>query len=100
MSATPPVYRHDLNARLDYGVEWSAWLEDGDAVDSVEWIAGAGLVLTGELLVGTVATVRVAVDPSADPPVKVGDTLRATCRATFTSGQIDDQSIDLFIVDK
>ena len=34
----------DPDAKLDYSVDWTLWLRDGETIQSAEWFVPAGLV--------------------------------------------------------
>ncbi len=90
----PTHYDHDANAKLDYSIDWSSWLPEGDTIDEVTWSADAGLTLSSQSLAEGVATVWVEVAAG----VPVGSVLRATCRATTTQGRKDDRSLIFTVV--
>lgn len=82
----------DPAARLDYAVDWSAWLPEGDTVAAAEWLPG-GLTVDGTSLAGAVATVWL----TGGTP---GVTYRVTCRVTTTAGRIDDRTMRIFVAER
>jgi hypothetical protein len=80
----------DPDATLDYGVDWSGYLEDGEALSLSEWsVAPAGgLVLAGEANGASSATVQVAGGQR-------GHVCRLTNRVTTSLGRTDERSITI-----
>jgi len=77
-------------AKLNWAWDWSAWLEDGDAIQSHEITVDAGLTLVGtSTAVGAVIScvLQVAADIAQYQAVS------ATCRITTTAGLIDSRAI-------
>lgn len=80
----------DPDASLDYGVDWSGYLEAGEAITLASWsVAPAGdVTLAGEATGGTVATVQLAGGVR-------GRVYRLTNRITTTAGRTDERSITI-----
>jgi hypothetical protein len=84
-------FTHDPDARVDYGVDWSDYLDEGESITEHEWITtGDDLTLTGESLAGAVHATFVEGGV-------LGRAYRITSRITTSAGRRDDQSITLII---
>ena len=88
-------FTKDPQAKLDYSIDWSAWLVSGDPIASVSWAA-------------TGVTVSVSPAPSRSGGVTTvwleggtaGDDARVACTITTTSGRIDERTIMLRLRDR
>jgi hypothetical protein len=91
---TIPNYRHDPDAELVYGWDWSAWLD-------TDTIATHTIVAPDEVTVEADAHTTTAVSARLSAPTAVvGDVFTVTCRITTAGGETDDRSIKLRIVDR
>ena len=79
------TYTKDPDAKLDYSVDWTSWLNTGATVDSVTWLVPSGLTNESESLSGAVATVILSGGTA-------GQQYQITCRVTDSAGLIDDRS--------
>lgn len=79
------IYTKDPDALLDYSVDWSSWLADGETLDTVEWIVEDGLTNAASSATGAVATIWLSGGT-------VGATYRVTCRVSTSAGRVDDRS--------
>lgn len=82
------VYYLDSNSRLDHSVDWSAWLETGDAIATSEWLSPDGLTTDTPTVDGAVATVWLSGG-------EAGQRYRVTNRVTTTAGRIDDRTLHI-----
>lgn len=88
MHSWPPK---DPNENLDYEVDWTARLEQGESMVSANFILVDGTVVIGaQTLVGAVATVWLS--GGAD-----GETAHITCRGTTSVGRVYDETVRLRI---
>jgi hypothetical protein len=56
----PSVWRHDPDAVLDYTIDWSQWLGDGETIAASTWDVPAGLTEVDESETTTATSVRVS----------------------------------------
>lgn len=77
----------DPDARLDYGVDWTAWL-NGDTITASEWIVAAGLTADTPADDGEIATIWLSGGTA-------GTDYEATSRITTAAGRIDDRTITI-----
>lgn len=78
------------DASLDYTVDWSAWLENGETIATSSWSAETGVVL-GAATHGT-ATAQTYVSGGT-----LGMDYRMTNTITTSAGRIDSRSFKLRI---
>lgn len=86
-------FTHDPDANLDYSVDWSEWLQEGEEIIAVVWtvpVTEPALVHDDDLdrLEDGVATLWLAGGPTRGSAV-VG------CRITTDLGRIDERSLRL-----
>lgn len=79
----------DPNARLDYTVDWSSWLEpDSDTIDSATVIGSSGI--TVELASWTATQTKAWVSGG-----EAGNSYDVTFRVTTAGGRTDDRTITI-----
>ncbi|MCJ9428688.1 hypothetical protein [Kordiimonas marina] len=89
------VYAKDPSSDVDYSIDWSAWLTDGETVTSAAWsVAPAtglqiGTAIDGGALQGTYVSGGVA-----------GDRYRLTCRGTTSAGRTADRSLTIRVMEQ
>lgn len=86
---TRPWFRHDPQAVKDYGVDWSAWLDDGETLVSSEWESD-DLTLAGE----SFTTTRTSVFVSGGV---AGGRYSITNRVVTSAGKTDDRTLHFHI---
>jgi hypothetical protein len=91
------TYRHDPNARLDYYVDWSAWLADGETITDATW------TVTG--YTDTAPDIATDITSTTQPGVWVedatlGDKLSLTCHIVTTDGREDDRTHHLIVAQR
>lgn len=87
------VFIKDPNAVLDYEIDWSSWLRDGDTITASEWIVDDGLDEVGTTFTDTSALVWLSGGT-------VRTKYRATNRVTTADGRTDDRSIWVVVNEK
>lgn len=85
-------FTKDPNDRLDYGINWSAWLAN-DAIDSVTWIVPDGITADVQGVNGTTAIIWLSGGTA-------GETYLLTCRIQTTAGRTIDQTIEIACVER
>ena len=83
----------DPDSVLDYSVDWSALLGDGETLVSASWLVPAGLTLVSESLASPVATVWLSGGT-------VGQVYRVTSRVVTSGGRQDDRSFTLVVMER
>lgn len=91
------TYLHDPEAKLDYSIDWSAWLSEGASIASSSWkLSPDDGIITQETvdLAGKVATCFVS-------GLSAGTKYTLTNQISTTpNGQIDERSVALKVVDR
>lgn len=77
--------RKDPDSIEDYSVDWTDWLA-GETLSAASWIASTGITVTAQSISGAVATARISGG-------QAGQRYDLTCRATSSSGRVQDQTI-------
>jgi len=94
-----PVGEFDPNGIYDIPFDWAAWLTElADTYASHVIIVDAGIEDVSSAQAAGVITVRV--QASGTPALEVGTKYGLTCRITTTSGQVEDQTLFLKVLDK
>jgi hypothetical protein len=78
---------------LDFELDWSAWLPEGDTITSTEWIVPDGITKGSDTHTTTTATVWLSGGT-------VNTSYPVTCRITTAQGRTDDRTIRLTIRDR
>lgn len=88
-------FTHDPAAVLDYALDWSTWLADGETVTAATWVVPAGLTQSAPSPshTGTSATIWVTGGT-------VGQSYRLTNHITTSQGRQDERSITLVVRDR
>lgn len=85
-------YIKDPDSRLDYEVDWSAWL-GGDTITTTAWTVPDGITKESDSHTDTAATIWLSGGT-------VNQTYAVTCEITTTAGRTDDRTIRLTIRDR
>jgi hypothetical protein len=88
-----PKRLHDPNAVLDYPVDWSAWLPDGDTIVDVTVTVPDDITLTGDPEISPEGTIVVAWLAGGTADVKYD----VTYHIVTAQGREDDRSITLVV---
>lgn len=83
----------DSDARLDFAVDWTAWLVAPDTIASVQWLPDPGITVDTPTLAGAKATVWISGGMARQ---RYG----VTCRVTTTAGRVDDRTIHVRIMER
>jgi hypothetical protein len=94
MSNAVRTFRKDPDAVLDFGLDWSDWLESADVIAASAWTSTPiGLTLASESFDDTKAVVWC----SGGLP---GTTYTLTNRITTDDGRTDDRSIEVVVTER
>lgn len=86
------TYQKDPDAVLDFGVDWSAWL-DGDTIASSEWLT-ASPVTTPALTIDSDSNSTTATVVWLSAGV-AGTTYKITNRIVTTAGRTEDRTLTI-----
>lgn len=78
----------DPNAVVDYTIDWSSWLADGDTILVSEWIVPAGITQDSETNTNLTTTIWLS-DGTA------GQSYALTNRITTSQGRTQDKTITI-----
>jgi hypothetical protein len=84
--ANPDTFTKDPDAVLDYQIDWSDWLPEGDTISTSVWSVGAGLTEDSDTNTTTTATVWVSGGT-------VGSSYQATNHIVTAQGREEDRTI-------
>jgi hypothetical protein len=87
------TYTKDPQSTLDYQIDWSEWLADGDTISASQWTVPSGLTEESSTNTTTTATVLLS---GGD----LGVTYAVANRITTAAGLIVERTIALVIADR
>lgn len=85
-------YTKDPDAKLDYAIDWTAWLVDGDTLTAATWTVPTGI--TQATPAPSVAANKATIWLSGGT---VGTSYLITCHGTTAQGREDDRSITILV---
>ena len=85
--------KKDPNAVLDYNVDWTEWLVDGDTITSDTWVVPTGITLASHSHDTTSATAWISGGT-------VGAEYDVTCRINTVQGRTDDRTFTLVVEER
>jgi len=88
--APTPIFYKDPNDKLNYGVDWSTWLDSGDTIATSEWEVPSPLVNEDE----SNTTTTTAILLSGGVP---GGQYNVRNRITTALGYIKDQTLLMIV---
>lgn len=86
-------FTKDPQARVDFTVDWSRWLADGETINESTWVVPAGLELDTQGNLDATATVWL----TGGTPRQ---TYTVTNQITTTEGRVDQRSIYIACTDR
>ncbi len=88
-----PKFIKDPDAVLDFGVDWSKWLETDETITSSEWLLPMGITSIDDSTDGKKTVVWLSGGTS-------GQMYTLTNRITTSAGRIDDRSINILVKER
>lgn len=86
----------DPQAELDYAIDWSDWLSDGDTIDSSTWsVSGQDSALLIDATTNTTTSATVWLSGGT-----VGKSYSVANRVVTSQGRTDDRTIKIVVLDK
>lgn len=82
----------DPGSTLDYQIDWSAWLETGDTIESSTWVVPAGLTEVSDSATDDATTVWLSGGTA-------GASYTVVNQITTTGGRITERSIEIRMVE-
>lgn len=89
----PNPFTADPDSLLDYSVDWSQWLADGETIASYNITVESGITLSSDSENDGVVTVWLTGGTA-------GRRYDVTCQITTSEGRIDERSFVLKVVDR
>ena len=83
----------DSDARLDYLIDWAAWLGMDTIASAPVWTVDAGLTLSAQSNTTTTATIWLMAGV-------VGQTYTVACRITTAGGRVDERSFVVRVINR
>ena len=80
---------HAPGSDLDYSVDWSNWLTDGETITDSDWTASAGLTLTRDAVINDTLATVFAAGGVAEQNYVLTNTI------TTSVGRVDSRTITL-----
>lgn len=88
------TYDKDPDAILDYGWDWTDWLDEGDSIDTVVVTVPAGLTLVGNASHADGIVTAWISGGVIDKSYVIG------CKITTVANRVDERSIQLNVVNR
>lgn len=88
-------YSKDPDGKLDYAIDWSAWLVDGDTISSASWTVPTGIIQATPAPSVTAGKATIWLSGGT-----AGTSYPVTCRVTTAAGRIDDRTITIVVRDR
>lgn len=92
MSNSPNKIK-DPDAKLDFGIDWSDWLADGETINASAWTVPTGITQSSSPAPSnTPSTTTIWLEGGT-----AGTTYTVTNRITTSAGRINDQSLFVLV---
>ena len=88
------VFVKDPNALLDYGFDWSQWLDEGEVINSYTITTGCGITKASDISTTSGSVIVWLSEGTA------GNRYSVACRITTSSGRIDERTIKIDVRDR
>lgn len=86
---------HDPQAKLDYAVDWSAWLQSGETINASTWTVPAGITQSTPEPSNTATVATIWLTGGT-----IGQLYAVTNHITTSMGREDDRSLFLRVVER
>ena len=98
-------FQHGHTSLIQYTMDWTQWLADGESLVSAEWTASDEGVVIGDGAENGPAPTVFETNGRNYASVWVGAaenqaTYTLTCRVTTSNGQIEEESIGIAAIDR
>ena len=89
-----PVIEKSIGAVESFAINWGEnWLDTGETIEESEWEAPEGITVVSDAFDDTTTTIKLSGG-------ELGKTYRITNHITSSTGEEDDKSIDIKIIQK
>lgn len=86
-------FTKDPDATLDYGCDWSEWLDAGETITASSWAVPLGLTLESADHTGTLAVAWLSGGAT-------GNVYRVTNRVTTSAGRTDERTLLIYVEER
>lgn len=86
-------FTKDPDATLDYGCDWSEWLDAGETITASSWVIALGLTLESADHTSTLAVAWLSGGAA-------GSVYRATNRVTTSAGRTDERTLLIYVEER
>lgn len=86
---------HDPNAKLDYAIDWSAWLQSGETINASTWTVPEGITEATPASSETDGVATIWLTGGT-----VGQNYAVTNHITTSMGREDDRSLHLRVIER
>lgn len=80
----------DPDAKLDYGFDWTNWIDGTDTITNTSWTVPTGIINDNTDLQGAIAIIWLSGGT-------LDDTYNITCKITTANGRIDERTFAITI---
>jgi hypothetical protein len=88
-----PSFVKDPSAILDYGFNWSDWLQTGETIASAVWTVSSGITKTSQEESGSIAIIWLSGGTD-------GESYDVSCKITTSDGRTDERTMTIRIRNK
>jgi hypothetical protein len=88
-----PKFTKDPNAVLDYGFDWTLWLQTGETISSSTWTVPTGLTKDTDTKTTTATVVWLSGGTA-------GTNYDVTCRIVTSGGRTDDRTMTIKVSER
>jgi hypothetical protein len=85
-----PSYIKDPDAVLDYGFDWSEWLQSGETVASASWTVPTGITKNSQTNSTTVSLAWLSGGTA-------GTNYNVSCKITTSESRIDERTMTIIV---
>lgn len=90
-----PRYTKDPSAKLDYAIDWTAWLTDGDTISTATWTVPTGITEATPAPSLTDGKATIWLEGGT-----VGVSYPVVCHVVTAQGRTDDRTITIVVRDR
>lgn len=93
--ATSSTIAHDPQAKLDYAIDWSAWLQSGETINTSTWTVPTGITQSTPAPSHTTTAATIWLTGGT-----VGTHYTVTNHITTSMGREDDRSLFIRVIER
>lgn len=85
-----PSFLKDPDATLDYGLDWSGWLQDSETISTAVWTVPTGITKSSQQESSTETVIWLSGGTA-------GTNYNLSCKITTSSGRIDERTMTIIV---